>query len=94
MSLKYEILKRLVKASGLKRMWVGKSTEELLENRRRRNARNRIPALKDDAFEISQIEVMGCPVIRMIHKRPGDPPPHPAEDHGGPSANHRQSGGR
>ena len=33
MSLKYEVLKRLVKISGLKRMWVGKSTEELLENR-------------------------------------------------------------
>ena len=34
MSLKYEVLKRLVKISGLKGMWVGKSTEELLENRR------------------------------------------------------------
>ena len=38
MSLKYEVLKRLVKISGFKRMWVGKSTEELLENRRRHNA--------------------------------------------------------
>ena len=72
MSLKYEVLKRLVKASGLKRMWVGRSTEELLENRRRQNARNRIPVLKDDAFEISRIEVMGCPVVRMIHKQHTD----------------------
>ena len=72
MSLKYEVLKRLVKISGLKRMWVGKSTEELLENRRRHNARNRIPALKDDAFEIGQIEVMGCPVVRMIHRHRTD----------------------
>ena len=72
MSLKYEVLKRLVKISGLKRMWVGKSTEELLENRRRHNARNRIPALKDDAFEIGQIEVMGCPVVRMIHRQRTD----------------------
>ena len=72
MSLKYEILKRLVKASGLKKMWVGKSTEELLENRRRQNARKRIPVLRDDAFEISQIEVMGCPVLRMIHKQRSD----------------------
>ena len=72
MSLKYEILKRLVKASGLKKMWVGKSTEELLENRRRQNARNRIPVLRDGAFEISQIEVMGCPVLRMIHKQRSD----------------------
>ncbi len=35
MSLKYEVLKRLVKASGIKKRWTGKSTEELLENRRR-----------------------------------------------------------
>ena len=44
MSLKYEILKRLVQWIGLKQKWVGKSTEELLENRRRQNAKNRIPA--------------------------------------------------
>ena len=60
MSLKYEVLKRLVRASGLKRKWIGKSTAALLENRRRQNARNRIPVLKDDAFEISRIEVMAA----------------------------------
>ena len=70
MSLKYEALKGLVKAIGLKNMWVGRSTEELLENRRKRNARNKIPVLRDDAFEISRIEVMGCPVLRLIHRRP------------------------
>ena len=72
MSLKYEVLKCLVKISGLKRMWVGQSTEDLLENRRRRNARNRIPVLRDDAFEISRIEIMGCPVVRMIHRQRTD----------------------
>ena len=65
MSLKYEILKRLVKAANIKRMWTGMSTEELLENRRRKNARNPIPDLKDDAFIISRIEVMGCPVLKV-----------------------------
>ena len=35
MTLKYEILKRLVKAAGIKRFWLSKSTEELLENRRK-----------------------------------------------------------
>ena len=69
MSIKYEILKRLAKASGLKNRWVGQSTEALLQNRRRQNARNRIPALRDDAFEINRIEVMGCPVLRLIHKQ-------------------------
>ena len=72
MSLKYEVLKRLVKASGLKRMWIGQSTEELLDNRRRQNARNKIPVLKDAAFEISQIEIMGCPVIKLIHRQRSD----------------------
>ena len=72
MSLKYEVLKRLVKISGFKRMWVGKSTEELLENRRRHNARNRIPVLKDDAFEFSRIDVMGFPVLKLIHREHTD----------------------
>ena len=33
MSVKYEILKRLVKAVNIKKMWTGMSTEELLEER-------------------------------------------------------------
>ena len=50
MTLKYEILKRIVKAANLKKRWAGMSTEELLENRRRENAKNRIPELRDDAL--------------------------------------------
>lgn len=69
MSLKYEVLKRLVKASGIKKHWVGQSTEKLLEGRRRQNAKNRIPELKDDAFTISRIDVMGFPVLKLIHKQ-------------------------
>ena len=69
MTLKYEILKQLVKAINIKKMWTGMSTEELLENRRRQNAKNRIPDLKDDAFDISCIEIMGCPVLKMIHRK-------------------------
>ena len=69
MSVKYEILKRLVKAVNIKKMWTGMSTEELLENRRRQNAKNRIPNLKDDTFDISRIEIMGCPVLKLIHKK-------------------------
>ena len=72
MSLKYEILKRLVKAANIKRMWTGMSTEKLLENRRRKNAKNPIPDLKDDAFIIDRIEVMGCPVLKFIHKQKTD----------------------
>ncbi len=72
MTLKYEILKRLVKAANIKKMWTGMSTEELLENRRKQNAKNRIPELSDDAFDISRIEVMGCPVLKLIHKKQTD----------------------
>ena len=72
MSVKYEILKRLVKAANIKKMWTGMSTEELLENRRRQNAKNRIPDLKDDAFDISRIEIMGCPVLKLIHRKKAD----------------------
>ena len=68
MSLKYEILKRLVKMIGLKKRWTGMSTEELLASRRKENAKNRIPDLHDDAFDISRTEVMGCPVLKLIHK--------------------------
>ena len=67
MSLKYEILKGLVKAIGLKNRWHG-SVEELLENRRKANARNKIPALHDPELEISRITVCGCPVVTMKHK--------------------------
>jgi acetyl esterase/lipase len=72
MTLKYEILKRLVKAANIKKMWTGMSTEELLESRRRANAKNRIPDLKDDGFDISRIDVMGFPVLKMIHKKRTD----------------------
>ncbi|MBQ6517444.1 MAG: alpha/beta hydrolase [Anaerolineaceae bacterium] len=68
MSLKYEILKRLVKMIGLKKRWTGMSTEELLASRRKENTKNRIPDLHDDAFDISRTEVMGCPVLKLIHK--------------------------
>ena len=72
MTLQYEILKRIVKAADIKKRWAGMSTEELLENRRRENAKNRVPELKDDAFVISRIEVLGCPVLKLIHKEKTD----------------------
>ena len=72
MTLKYEILKRLVRAVNIKGLWTGMSTETLLEARRRQNAKNRIPDLRDDAFEISRVEVMGCPVLKLIHREKAD----------------------
>ena len=69
MSVKYEILKRLVRMAGIKKQWLSKTTEELLENRRRSNAKNRIPELRDADFDISRIEVMGFPVLKLTHKK-------------------------
>ena len=43
MSVKYEVLKKLVAAAGLKKRWLSATTEELLENRRKQNAKNRMP---------------------------------------------------
>ncbi|MBQ6078032.1 MAG: hypothetical protein IJK88_08015 [Clostridia bacterium] len=68
LSLKYRVLRRLVKAANIKRRWTGMSTEALLENRRKQNAKNKIPDLSDDAFTIERIEVMGCPVLTFRHK--------------------------
>ena len=72
MSVKYEVLKKLVVAAGLKKRWLSATTEELLENRRKQNAKNRIPALKNDAFEFSRIDVMGFPVLKLIHREHTD----------------------
>ena len=47
MSVKYELLKKLVVAAGLKRRWLSSTTEELLENRSRQNAKNHILVLKE-----------------------------------------------
>ncbi len=69
MSVKYEVLKALVKASGLKRRWNG-SVENLLENRRKANAKNKIPDLSDPELDIDRITVCGCPVVTMKHKTP------------------------
>ncbi len=72
MTLKYRILRRLVKAANIKKRWTGMSTEELLENRRRENAKNVPPELKDEDFDISRIEVDGFTVIKMIHRKKAD----------------------
>ena len=66
MSVKYEVLKALVKAIGIKRRWNG-NVEELLESRRKSNAKNKIPTLHDPEMEISRIDISGCPVVTMKH---------------------------
>jgi len=69
MSLKYEFLKCAVKAVGLKKKWIGKSAEDLIEARRRSNSKITVPKLKDNAFDISTADVMGFQVLQMIHRQ-------------------------
>lgn len=71
MSVKYEVLKALVRAAGLKKYMSG-SMEELLENRRRANAKNKIPDLHDPEILVERITVDGCPVVTMKHKSGSD----------------------
>ncbi|MBR6172345.1 MAG: methyltransferase domain-containing protein [Eubacterium sp.] len=62
-------VKRLVKALGLKNAWSGKSAEEIVAIKKKENEKNRIPRVSDPEFEIIKTKIMGCPVIKMIHKR-------------------------
>ena len=68
MSAKYEVLKALVRASGLKKRW-DMPLEDLLENRRKANAKNKIPELHDPEMDIARSEVCGCPVLTMKHQK-------------------------
>jgi hypothetical protein len=68
-SVKYEVLKRLVKALGLKNAWSGKSAEEIVAKKKKENEKNRIPRLSDPELDIIKTKIMGCPVIKMIHRQ-------------------------
>ena len=46
MSVKYEILKKVVKAAGLKNEWAGKSAEEIIEQKKNQYI---IPAMPPQA---------------------------------------------
>ena len=83
MSLRYELLKRLVAASGLKKRWLSATTEEFLENRRKKNAKNRIPArymktaveimrhgddsVPDYMIWLQRGDFTGCPRVTFIY---------------------------
>ena len=59
MSVKYEVIKKVVKVLDLKKEWAGKGADEIIEQKKKDNAKNYIPKLSDDDFEISQIQVDG-----------------------------------
>ncbi len=72
MSIKYEIIKGIIKASNMKKRAFGNITENFIEKNRKQNAKMTIPELKDADFDITQIQVMGFTVLKMIHKKKSD----------------------
>lgn len=72
MSIKYAILKQLIRCMGVKKKFTGKSSKKILDDMKRYNAKLTIPDLKEEGFDISQIQVMGCTVLKLIHKKKTD----------------------
>jgi len=72
MSIKYEIIKGIIKASNMKERAFGNTTENFIEKNRKQNSKMTIPELKDADFDITQIQVMGFTVLKMIHKKKSD----------------------
>jgi acetyl esterase/lipase len=57
---------------GVKKKFTGKSSKKFLDDMKRYNAKLTIPDLKAEGFDISQIQVMGCTVLKLIHKKKTD----------------------
>ena len=67
MSLKYSVLRGIIKATGVKKMW-DKPAEDLIRKRKKLNARMKIPKLRDKALDIDTVRIGGFPVMRMMQK--------------------------
>jgi len=68
MSFKYELLKTLVRLIGFKNKSFAGGAEAIVARAKARNAKNRIPELRDDEINVERISVDGCPVLVMTHK--------------------------
>ncbi len=69
MSTTYEFAKRIVRMLNIKKRFEADSPEELAAKAKIENEKTRIPQLKDDEIEITQTDVMGFPVLKMIHRK-------------------------
>lgn len=67
MSFKYTVLKSIIKALGIKRMW-DLPADKIVAKRKKANARMKIPKLHDRALEIDTVLIDGFPVMRMLQK--------------------------
>ena len=71
MSVQYEILKKLVKLSGMKNRGT-MSAAEIVALKKKENAKNRIPAIHDEEIETIRTDVMGFLVLKMMHRAKKD----------------------
>jgi len=67
MSFKYKLLKGIVRLAGVRKGFEG-TPESLVAKAKASNAKVGIPTLTDDEIEVSRVEVMGFPVLKMIHR--------------------------
>ena len=68
MTIKYEILKRLVKLTGMKKAGE-KDAAEIIAVKKEQNAKNTIPNISDPEISVTRIDVMGFPVLKMVHPK-------------------------
>lgn len=62
MSVKYEILKAIVKKAGIKNS-LDLPAEEIIEAAKKQNAKTKIPKISDKEIGVSRIYVKGYPVV-------------------------------
>ncbi len=67
MSVTYEILKRIVKVSGLKKRNMMEA-DEIIAVKKKENRRNAIPEIRDDEIKAVTIDVMGFTVLTLKHR--------------------------
>lgn len=71
MSFKYAVLKKVIRLIDFRKNFRG-LPYEIIAKAKKKNKKNKIPKLKDKAFDIGLEEVMGFPVMKMIHRKRSD----------------------
>ncbi len=69
MSVKYSILRSVIKATNLKEKMFGGSAEDIIERTKAENAKMKMPQFHDGEIEESKIQVIGFTVLKSIHKQ-------------------------
>ncbi len=67
MSFKYQVLKKIVRKINMRKMF-DDTPEVLVARAKDMNSKTLIPELKDKEIEVSRIEILGCTVLKMIHR--------------------------